>query len=261
MAQKLTTPIGTGKSATQTEGAYEVASPLLFDAAGPLPPYTGPELTSWQYEALCRHALSRQYAIPIDNIKTGYVEGPAKTPGNIRHQIDLYWTSNDGVCDFLCFANAKFLKRNIELGDIMTLLGVQRDIHAHKAMIITNTGYSAAARLQAQEKGIALLIVRPSLTLDVASLPKRSAPTVAQAIEKISTRVPPVYDLNVIHRGLDLTRNTAPPSPCPRVGASASLPVPQSAFSNQHSAIPARLPNKMIPSAPRAPGSFGIRRK
>src|SRR5215469_15326765 len=193
-------PIGNGKSAVPAESVSEVTSAMLFEAAGPIPKYAGPELTCWQYEALCRHALSREYAIPIDNIKTGYLQGPTTTCQNIRHQIDLYWTSNDGICDFLCFANAMFLKRNIELGDIMTLLGVQRDIHAHKAMMIANTGYSAAARLQAQEKGIALLIVRPSLTLDVASLPKRSAPTVAQAIEEISTRVPPVYALNIVHR-------------------------------------------------------------
>jgi hypothetical protein len=156
------------------------------------------------------------------------------------------------VCDFLCFANAKFLKRNIELGDIMTLLGVQRDIHAHKAMIITNTGYSAAARLQAQEKGIALLIVRPSLTLDVAALPKRSAPTVAQAIEKISTRVPPVYDLNVIHRGFEPGRTIVPASP-----SHPLAPSPTASLRTR----PASIPNKMIPSAPRAAGSFGIRRK
>ena len=251
-------PIGSGKSEERAEAAAEVVSALLFDPAGPLPKYAGPELTCWQYEALCRHALSREYGIPIDDIKTGYLQGPTTTCQNIRHQIDLYWTSHDGVCDFLCIANAKFLKRNVELGDIMTLLGVQRDIHAHKAMMITNTGFSSSALLQAREKGIALLIVRPSLTLDVASLPKSTAPAVvAQAIDQISTRVPPVYNLNVIHRGFEPNRSAAPASPCPRVAVSPRRPL-------SPCPEPSRRANKMIPSpspAPRAPGSFGIRRK
>jgi hypothetical protein len=159
----------------------DTPNPLVFDPAAPLPPYAGPALTPWQYEALCRHALSREYTIPIHDIKTGYLQSPTKT----RHQIDLYWTSHDGVCDFLCFANAKFRQANVSLHEIMTLLGVQRDIHAHEAMMITNTGYSPAALNQANEKGIALLIVRPAPTLDVASLPKRNAPTVAQAMKML----------------------------------------------------------------------------
>jgi hypothetical protein len=46
----------------------------------------GLELTSWQYEALCRHALSREYGIPLDRIKTGFLKGVS---GVARHQIDL----------------------------------------------------------------------------------------------------------------------------------------------------------------------------
>jgi hypothetical protein len=44
-------------------------------------PYTGPSLTPWQYEALCRHALSREYGIPLHEIKTGYLESPSKGNG------------------------------------------------------------------------------------------------------------------------------------------------------------------------------------
>jgi hypothetical protein len=97
-------------------------------------------LTPWQYEALCRHALSREYIIPIGDIRTGYLQSPTKTGRDVRHQIDLYWTSSDGICEFLCIANAKFQKSNVTLTEIMTLLGVQRDIQAHKAVILTNTG-------------------------------------------------------------------------------------------------------------------------
>jgi hypothetical protein len=229
-----------------------------------LPPYTGPALTPWQYEAFCRHVLSREYRVPLRDIKTGYLESPSKT----RHQIDLYWTRHDGVCNFLCFANAKFLKDNIHLTEVVTLLGVQRDIRAHKAMLITNTGYSQNAVCLAQENGIALLIVRPALDFDVTLLPKSAAPVVAQALEKIAAGLPCVYHLNIVHRGFALRPGSgqAPDSAFSAQPSAFSRPtVPQSAFSNQHSAIPTRPPsNKMIPTParpPRAPGPFGVRRK
>jgi hypothetical protein len=224
-----------------------------------LPPYTGPALTPWQYEAFCRHVLSREYRVPLRDIKTGYLESPSKT----RHQIDLYWTRHDGVCNFLCFANAKFLKDNIHLTEVVTLLGVQRDIRAHKAMLITNTGYSQNAVCLAQENGIALLIVRPALDFDVTLLPKSAAPVVAQALEKIAAGLPCVYHLNIVHRGF-----AAPARPCPQPTRGAPLsPRPRVTASPRPHVSPVRpasLPNKMIsssPAAPRGPSPFGIRRK
>src|SRR5579871_5312190 len=130
--------------------------------------YGGPVLTPWQFEALCRHALSREYGIPIASIRTGHLEGPS---GSARHQIDLYWKSSDGFCEFLCFANAKFRRKNVGLSDVVTLLGVQREIRAHKAMILANTGFSDASVALAKENGVALLIVRPAADLEVTGLP------------------------------------------------------------------------------------------
>ena len=113
----------------------------VFDAGAPLPPYTGPVLTPLQYEVLCRHAISREYGIPLAAIRSGFVAAPASAGGKLRHQIDLYWTSSDGVCEFLVFANAKFLKSNVGLGALMTLIGVKHDINAQKAMLITNNWF------------------------------------------------------------------------------------------------------------------------
>src|SRR5579859_806436 len=89
----------------------------------PLPPYTGPILTPPQFEALCRHALSRELALPLSSFQTGHLESSTRASGNVKHQIDIYWTSRDGVCDFLCFANAKFRRPEniVNLTDLMTL--------------------------------------------------------------------------------------------------------------------------------------------
>src|SRR5579859_4330327 len=95
----------------------------VFDPNTPLPPYTGPILTPPQFEALCRHALSRELALPLSSFQTGHLESSTRASGNVKHQIDIYWTSRDGVCDFLCFANAKFRRPEniVNLTDLMTL--------------------------------------------------------------------------------------------------------------------------------------------
>ena len=196
-------------------------TPPASDLSAPLPAYDGPELTPWQYEALCRHALSREYIIPFHEIRTGYVESPTKTGHGVRHQIDLYWTSSDGICEFLCIANAKFQKTNVTLSHIMTLLGVQRDVQAHKAVMITNTGYSSTALLQAREKGIALLIVRPNPDFNFSVFPGKNAPIIGAEMERLSRGVGDLYNFDVVHRAFDLRRHQTrpaappmPPSPC-----------------------------------------------
>ena len=83
--------------------------PEVFGGEGGAGAYVGPEVGS------------REYGIPLHAIKSGHLQGPSKVT---RHQIDLYWTSEDGVCEFQCIANAKFLKKNVSLTDIMTLQGV-----------------------------------------------------------------------------------------------------------------------------------------
>ena len=57
---------------------------MVFDGDGDVGPYTGSAMTPWQYEALCRHAISREYGVPISEIQTGTLKGaqrPRKTSG------------------------------------------------------------------------------------------------------------------------------------------------------------------------------------
>ena len=175
-----------------------------FDGGAPGAEHGGAVLTPWQFESLCRHVLSREYGIRIASIQTGHLRGPS---GATQHQIDLYWRSSDGICEFLCFANAKFKKNKVELRDMMTLLGVQREIRAHKAMLITNTGFTEACQAMARENGVALLIVRPAADLDVAGLPALAS--VANAAERIEAgfvrRTSPAYRMGVVNKGWERT--------------------------------------------------------
>src|SRR5579859_3462722 len=138
----------------------------------------GRDPTSLQYEALCRHAISRLYLLPISEIHTGRLTGASRNRTHTQHQIDLHWTVSDGVCNYLLFANAKWHSpyKKVSLPDLMTLVGVWHDIGAHKAMLITNTAFHTGVITQAKEKGIALLIVRPTEFFTPSSLPRHPTP-------------------------------------------------------------------------------------
>src|SRR5690348_17038806 len=93
----------------------------IVDGTAGLMPYDGPDLTPMQFEVLCRHVISRELWVPLGTIKSGYREAPSMEGRRLKHQIDLYWTSTDGVCNYLVFANAKWQKSKVGLQDLMTL--------------------------------------------------------------------------------------------------------------------------------------------
>jgi hypothetical protein len=86
-----------------------------------------------QYEALCRHVISRMYGLPIEKIFSGFVAGAANKRQKLRHQIDLHWDTSDGVLEYTVFANAKWRTEFVKVREIMELIGVWRDMGAHKA--------------------------------------------------------------------------------------------------------------------------------
>ncbi len=160
----------------------------------------GPKMTGLQYEALCRHAISRLYGVPVDQIHGGHLLGVTNRRQKTRHQIDLYWTASDGVCEYKVFANAKWRVDSVDMADVMELIGVWRDIGMHKAMIITNSEFDIGVRKQAEEKGIALLIVRPCV--DLGGLGVKKVDVVVQEVEKIAAeRTEPVFGFEVVHKG------------------------------------------------------------
>jgi hypothetical protein len=243
--------------------------PGVFAADLCLPPYTGPMLTPLQYEVLCRHVMARECGIPLGAIRSGFVNAPATAgaaPRRLRHQIDLYWTSSDGVCEFLVFANAKFQRSDVSLPALMTLIGVQHDIHAQKAMLITNSGFSPSVQAQAREKGIALLIVRPVDDFDADRLFEFPTHAVAGQLELLaSERSSPLYQIHTIHKAFSLSADpaTSPPPEDPALNG-ASPWVPFAPGTEPQNVRPVSIPNKAMnsptPAMPR-PSSFGIRRK
>jgi hypothetical protein len=65
-------------------------------------------MNSIQYEELCRFYIARKLGIPINLVKSTHMPNPVR-PGlpEYKHQIDLYWETEDEIAKYLNIANAK----------------------------------------------------------------------------------------------------------------------------------------------------------
>lgn len=83
--------------------------------------------------------------------------------------------------------------------EVPLLQQVKQKLAAHKAFMITNSGFTAGAEAVAKDEGIALHIVRPDF--DISSLPKRGRPTILTKIQEIAAVTPrPIYEASVNSR-------------------------------------------------------------
>lgn len=168
-------------------------------------------MTSKQYEELCRLFIARQFNIDVDSIKSGHVPSPT-LPENpdLKHQIDLYWETGNNAVKYVNIANAKWRTNSkIGQGDVQLLNGVKEQIKAHKAVMITNFGFTSGAIAVAKSAGISLHTVRPDF--DYESLDKKDTKLIHKQILEIEeTQKHPVFTFQIEHRDLNPRHVTKP---------------------------------------------------
>lgn len=128
-------------------------------------------MTSNQYEELCRRFIADKLNISLEQVLSIRIPNPTR-PGlpTYKHQIDLYWEREDELALYLNIANAKW--RNIskvDQPDVLLLQQVKQKVAAHKALMITNTGFTSGAIAVAKDEGIGLHIVRPKFEASLLS--------------------------------------------------------------------------------------------
>ena len=63
-----------------------------------------------------------------------------------KHQIDLYWETEDAISLHLHIANAKWRGSDkVDQPDVLLLQKVKEKVAAHKAVMITNSEYTKGA--------------------------------------------------------------------------------------------------------------------
>jgi hypothetical protein len=121
-------------------------------------------MTSKQYEELCRYFAAWLFQIPIDRVRSAAIHNSARPDlSSYAHQIDLYWEIETPAALFLLIANAKWRTPPIVVGldEVLLLQHVKALVGAHKALMMTNTGFGEGAVAYALDEGMALHLVRP----------------------------------------------------------------------------------------------------
>ncbi len=120
-------------------------------------------MTSKQYEELCRYFVAGLFQIPINRVRS--IDAANAGPTQLlscAHQIDLYWEIETPAARYLHVANAKWAARPVELGDVLLLQQVKTQVGAHKAILMTNLGFTPGVMTAGLEQGIALYLVQPA---------------------------------------------------------------------------------------------------
>lgn len=224
-------------------------------------------MTSKQYEELCRFFLSEQLGVPVERILSIHIENPRR-PGlpKYDHQIDLYWEAEDKVALYLNIANAKWRgSRSVEQGDVLLLQQVRADVGAHKALLLTNTSFTAGAEAAGKHHGIGLHVVQPNF--DYGSLHPSDAGSIQAALRQAAAKAQgPLYQHRIIHKSFDLA-DLAAGTPLARPTVVPPPPVP--AYSDKSMRGYQTKAGGPAPGAEgrplgpgrRGPGGFGFRTK
>lgn len=193
-------------------------------------------MNSVQYEELCRFFLAHKLGIPLDDIRSVDIPNP-KRPNlpEYKHQIDLYWETEDDLTQHIHIANAKWRSSDkVDQPDVMLLQKVKEKVAAHKAVMITSTEFTSGALAAAKDEGIALHIVRPDF--DTSLLPTKDRQLILAKIQELaSAQTQPVFNHTIIHKAFDLAE-----TPASRQAPTQPPPV------SYPTATPTSYPNKMF---------------
>ena len=173
-------------------------------------------MQSEQYEELCRRFIAEKENLSLDDVKSMKISNPSrKGLPEYKHQIDLYWETDSDISKYINIANAKWRSNDkIDQGDVLLLQQIKQKVAAHKAILITNIGFTSGAISAAKDEGIGLHVLEPSF--DISKLPKLNRSAFQERLSNIASQHnKPIWAHHVELRGLGFNQdiqNIAPSS-------------------------------------------------
>lgn len=151
-----------------------------------------------QYEELCRIYIARIEGIAIEAVTSPRIPNPKRLGlPKYAHQIDLSWESGSKFIHYLNIANAKWRgAKKIGQGEILLLQQVRQQTCAHKALMITNLGFTAGAIAAAKDHAIGLHIVRPEF--DPSCLPKKDRQSIRNVLRMLALCAAPLFIAEIV---------------------------------------------------------------
>lgn len=182
-------------------------------------------MTSKQFEELCRLFLANELGIPVEEIHSGEIPNPKRLDlPDYEHQIDLFWKTEDRIATYFNIANAKWRSNSkVDQPDVLLLQIVREKVSAHKAVMITNSGFTAGAVAAAKDDGIALHVVEPCF--DYSSLDPKNPTIIQGQLQSLAQDISkPMYSNQAVHRAYPLAgTETAITAPTTHTGVSPTL--------------------------------------
>ena len=170
-----------------------------------------------QYEEFCRLFLADKFGIPIEAIQSRRISSATHPDlSNYKNQIDLYWEDGNELTQYVNIADAKWRGSDkAPIGKVRELQQVKEDINAHKAMMITNIGFTRDAKNFAENHGIALHIVRPNFDYATLGLGLKNREQIQTQLREPFSSSKPAYIHEVVYRAFDLGTGAAGQSSTP----------------------------------------------
>lgn len=205
-------------------------------------------MNSAQYEEICRCYIAEQFGLRVEDVRSLKIPNPRRP--NLpayQHQIDHYWETGNHAALYLNIANAKWRGSDkVDQPEILLLAKVRQDVGAHKAFMITSTGFTEGAIAAAKHEGIALHLLNPAF--DVSALPSQDASAMQGRLSELAaTSEKPMYLHEIVHRGVDVAESESVLSRPISVGTTNPAAVP----SVRTTALPAAPTNRSMGGAPR----------
>jgi len=123
---------------------------------------TGPE-----YEQFVRAVLAERLNLAPDQLVSTRSPG-ATLPGqdDLKHQIDLIYFQDNEIAEYITIIECKFRSSDlVDQPEVQNLVFVKGSVRAHKAIMVTNNGFTSGARAVAKSHRVALLIIKPEFEL------------------------------------------------------------------------------------------------
>ena len=125
-------------------------------------------MTGHQYEQFVRAVLIRELKWSPDKLQSTRVPG-VQFPGEKgpKHQIDLLYVYENEIAEYTTIIECKYHgSRKVEQGEIGNLAYVKSSLHASKAILVTNYGFTDGVERVAEAEKIALLVITPHINVD-----------------------------------------------------------------------------------------------
>ena len=156
-------------------------------------------MTGAEYEQFVRAVLCRILKIPPDKLMSTHSPGVTlPNAGDLDHQIDLFHVDENEIAEYVTIIECKYREsRPVDQTLLQNLAFVRDSTRAHKAIMVSNRGFTKGAHAVAESQKIALLTIEPTAEYE----PTRSTSDVDalfRAIQSEIDRAPNSYDVVVV---------------------------------------------------------------